>query len=147
MPESQLLALGFPEAGKTTFLAALWHVTESEEIPESLCLERLSGDAQYLNRIKNDWLLCQKVKPTIPGHEEYPSLWLRDKVKGLIGEVSFPDLAGEFFMKAWVKRRWSLKYDSLVTSANGLLLFVNPIKVNFWERFLQFGLTDNVCRV
>ena len=29
--ESQLLALGFPEAGKTTFLAALWHLAESEE--------------------------------------------------------------------------------------------------------------------
>jgi hypothetical protein len=126
----QLLAIGFPEAGKTTFLAALWHVVESEEIEQSLCLERLSGDAQYLNSIKNDWLRCQKVKPTIPGKEEFPSLWLRDRVKGAVGQVDFPDLAGEFFTRAWVNRRWSVQYDSIVTNANSLLLFISPFKVN-----------------
>ena len=127
--ESQLLALGFPEAGKTTFLAALWHLAESEEIAEALCLERLPADAEYLNGIKNGWIRCQKVKPTIPGKEEFPSLWLRDRGGGPIGQVHFPDLSGEFFKRAWVNRRWSSQYDKIVAASNSILLFINPSKV------------------
>ena len=120
-----LLAIGLPEAGKTTFLAALWHVTEREEVPGALRLERISENAKHLNSIKNDWLRFERVVRTIPGQEQSATLWLRDK-EGGIGEVVFPDLSGESFQGAWKERHWTKEYDQLVESAGGLLLFVHP---------------------
>jgi stage III sporulation protein SpoIIIAA len=52
---SNQLIIGLPETGKTTFLAALWHVVTSEEVNESLRLERLHGDSKYLNEISAKW--------------------------------------------------------------------------------------------
>jgi hypothetical protein len=120
-----LLAIGLPEAGKTTFLAALWHVTEREEIPGSLRLERISENAKHLNSIKNDWLRFEKVVRTVPGQEQSATLWLRDET-GAIGEVVFPDLSGESFQGAWKERHWTKEYDQLVVNAEGLLLFMHP---------------------
>jgi len=120
-----LLAIGLPEAGKTTFLAALWHVTEREEVPSSLRLEKISDNAKHLNSIKNDWLSFTKVVRTVPGQEQSATLWLRDEV-GTIGEVVFPDLSGESFQGAWEERHWTNEYDQLVASAEALLLFVHP---------------------
>lgn len=120
-----LLAIGLPEAGKTTFLAALWHVTEREEVPGSLRLEKISENAKHLNSIKNDWLSFTKVVRTVPGQEQSATLWLRDEA-GTLGEVVFPDLSGESFQGAWEERHWTKEYDELVASAGALLLFVHP---------------------
>ena len=120
-----LLAIGLPEAGKTTFLAALWHVTEREEVPGSLRLEEISENAKHLNSIKNDWLSFTKVVRTVPGLEQSATLWLRDEA-GTLGEIVFPDLSGESFQGAWEERHWTKEYDELVASAGALLLFVHP---------------------
>jgi hypothetical protein len=120
-----LLAIGLPEAGKTTFLAALWHVTEREEVPGSLGLKKISDNAKHLNSIKNDWLSFTKVVRTVPGQEQSATLWLRDEA-GTIGEVVFPDLSGESYQGAWEERHWTSEYDQLVGSAEALLLFIHP---------------------
>jgi Double-GTPase 1 len=123
---SKLVAIGLPETGKTTFLAALWHVTESAEVPGSLLLEKISDEAKHLNEIREDWLSFKRVGRTVPGQEDRSvSLWLRTD-NNLIGEVSFPDLSGETFEKAWTKRNWPIEYDRLIANAEGLLLFVHP---------------------
>jgi hypothetical protein len=122
---TNVLSIGLPEAGKTTFLAALWHVTESHEVPCSLSLERISENAKHLNSIRNDWLRFQKVGRTIPGQEQPTTLWLRDD-RGAVGEVLFPDLSGESFEGAWAERHWTREYDQLVSEADGLLVFVHP---------------------
>jgi hypothetical protein len=123
MPE--LVAVGLPQTGKTTYLAALWHVTESEEVQGSLRLEKVSDEAKHLNNIRNEWLSFQKLTRTIPGQEQPVSLWFRNE-QGVTGEVSFPDLSGEQFEKAWTKRNWPRAYDELIGSAQGLLLFIHP---------------------
>jgi hypothetical protein len=122
---SNLLAIGLPEAGKTTFLAALWHVAEREEVPGALKLERISENAKHLNSIKNDWLSFRPVGRTVAGQEEFTTLWLRD-AGNEIGEVVFPDLSGEIFQGAWKDRHWPAEYEQLVSKAGSLLLFVHP---------------------
>jgi hypothetical protein len=117
--------MGLPEVGKTTFLAALWHVTESQEVPGSLSLERISENAKHLNSIRSDWLRFEKVGRTIPGQEQETTLWLRDD-HGVVGEVLFPDLSGESFEGAWAERHWSKEYNQLVSAADSLLIFVHP---------------------
>src|ERR1700733_7707393 len=120
-----LVAIGLPEAGKTTFLAALWHVTEREEVPGSLRLEKISENAKHLNSIKNDWLSFKRVVRTVPGQEQSAMLWLRGE-SGVIGEVVFPDLSGESFQGAWEERHWSKEYNQLIADAGSMLLFVHP---------------------
>ncbi len=122
---TNILSIGLPEVGKTTFLAALWHVAESGEVPASLSLERISENAKHLNSIRSDWLRLEKVGRTIPGQEQPTTLWLRDD-RGGVGEVLFPDLSGESFEGAWAERHWTKEYDQLVSAADGLLVFVHP---------------------
>jgi hypothetical protein len=117
--------MGLPEAGKTTFLAALWHVTEREEVQGSLRLERISENAKHLNSIKNDWLGFKRVGRTVPGQEQSATLWLRAE-SGVIGEVVFPDLSGESFQGAWEERHWTKEYHQLITGAGGVLMFLHP---------------------
>ena len=122
---ANVLSIGLPEVGKTTFLAALWHVTESQEVPGSLSLEKISDNAKHLNSIRNDWLRLEKVGRTIPGQEQPTTLWLRDD-HGVVGEVLFPDLSGESFEGAWAERHWTREYDQFVSGADSLLVFVHP---------------------
>lgn len=126
---SKLLAIGLPETGKTTFLAALWHVAESEEVPGSLRLQRISDDAKHLNNIKNEWLARQRVVRTYLGMEQPASFWFVDEKLGAIGELMFPDLSGESFEIAWAKRQWTKKYDDAAADADSLLLFIHPATV------------------
>ncbi|MCI0718249.1 MAG: hypothetical protein L0338_04655 [Acidobacteria bacterium] len=122
---ASVLGIGLPEAGKTTFLAALWHVTESEEVHGALRLERISENAKHLNSIRNDWLQLERVVRTVPGQEQPTTLWLRDE-RGPVGEVLFPDLSGESFEGAWKDRHWTKDYDESVSRADSLLVFVHP---------------------
>jgi hypothetical protein len=122
---TKLVAVGLPRTGKTTFLAALWHVTESEEITGSLRLERISDEAKHLNEIRNDWLSFQPVGRTVPGQDQSVSLWLRNE-QGAVGEIAFPDLSGEAFEQAWTGRHWPTEYDEHIADAGGLLLFIHP---------------------
>lgn len=123
------LIIGLPEAGKTTFLAALWHVVTSKEVDGSLRLNKLEGDRRHLNKIRKAWLEYDKVGRTIPATEEIVSMNL-----GLPGEsqsvtLIFPDMSGESFRQQWVERKWSKEYDDLVNDASGILLFVHSLKV------------------
>ena len=120
------LLVGLPETGKTTFLAALWHTVESGEVPGSLCLHRLHGDREYLNKIRNDWLACRKLDRTFVQSEKLVSMQLREAEGTQITEVTIPDLSGETFRLQWETRQWSGAYKALAEAAHGGLLFVHP---------------------
>ena len=132
------LVIGLPEAGKTTFLAALWHVAESGEVPDSLSLTKLQGDLSHLNKIRDTWLGCSPVGRTQQASQTATMvqtvLSLNDPISGQTSEVIFPDVAGEVFSIQWEKRQCSKEYDELMAHAGGLLLFIHSVKVNQPER-------------
>lgn len=123
------LLIGLPGVGKTTFLAALWWVVDSEEVPSSLKLKELVGDRTYLNKIRDSWVRCNPVGRTLPSAEEITVMQLLDEINGITTEVIFPDLSGESFREQWEKRRWTKKYGNLVSKTDGALLFVHPSEV------------------
>ncbi|HXJ37629.1 MAG TPA: hypothetical protein VNH18_00050, partial [Bryobacteraceae bacterium] len=129
MTDNTLLTIGLPESGKTTYLAALWHVAESEEVPGALQLDRLSDEIQHLNMIKNDWLLCQNVGRSSLAAEQFPTLWLKCPTTEAAGEIVFPDLDGELFRDQWKARQWPTTYDEVVKRTDKILLFIHPEKV------------------
>jgi predicted ATPase len=54
--EKSFVICGLPGSGKTTFLAALWHLVSSREIETKLKFGSLrSGDMTHLNEIAARW--------------------------------------------------------------------------------------------
>src|SRR5437870_5902491 len=128
------LIIGLPETGKTTFLAALWHVVISEELADSLQLLKLEGDRKHLNIIRTAWLEFREVGRTVSTTEEVVSMKLGQTGKSEAAELIFPDMSGESFRKQWVERKWTKEYDELVANASGIFLFVHPLKVTAPDR-------------
>jgi energy-coupling factor transporter ATP-binding protein EcfA2 len=122
---AHLLFIGLPGSGKTTFLAALWHVLEDRSSATSLKLTRLSGDRTYLNGITEDWRACSLVQRTPLQTEEMVVLHLDGDGFGAF-ELTVPDLSGEAFEQQLADRRMSVHHDELVQQATGVILFVHP---------------------
>lgn len=123
------LVIGLPESGKTTFIAAFWHVAESEEVPSSLRVKQLTGDRAYLNRLREAWLRCEPVGKTLPADDTVVRMLLEDRASQSTSELFLPDIAGEIFRDQWVNRRWTKAFDELVLATDGALLFVHPSEI------------------
>lgn len=120
------LMIGLPGTGKTTFIAALWNIVESGEIPSSLKLAFLHGNRDYLNAIRNKWLNCKPLERTVIGSEKTVSMLLEDSETGITTEIVIPDLSGESYNVQWKYRKWTKEYSDLANEASGALLFVHP---------------------
>jgi hypothetical protein len=122
------LMVGLPGTGKTTFLAALWHVAKSHEVPGSMRLERREGDQEYLNTIANEWSKCEELERT-PGEGEMDvAIVLSDPENDGIMHLRIPDMSGELFKTQWESRRCTAEFADLVDSVGGCLLFLHPEK-------------------
>lgn len=56
MSERDVVLIGLPSSGKTTFLAALWYLVTSKQIPTRLKFRALGhGDRKHLNAIVKQW--------------------------------------------------------------------------------------------
>ncbi len=121
----RVLMVGLPRSGKTTFLAALWHVLEERGSSTQLRLDRFSGDRAYLNRICESWRSCSPIERTRLEANERVTLHLLDEEDSGL-ELTIPDLSGEAYGLQLTERRWTKEYDELVSSVDGVLLFVHP---------------------
>src|SRR5690606_21208825 len=82
--------LGLPGAGKTTYLAALWHVIESEDVDSALRLAHLHGEHGYLNSIRGKWLDVQHLDRTKTHDQNIVRMLLTDPVAKVSTEVVIP---------------------------------------------------------
>lgn len=122
---ANLLFIGLPGSGKTTFLAALWHVLSDGSGATSLKLTKLSGDRTYLNQITKEWRECSQVLRTNLQAEQVVVLHLDGEGFGAF-DLSIPDLAGEAFKQQLSDRRMSRRHDAFVQEATGVMLFLHP---------------------
>jgi|SRR5882724_2499614 len=126
---SRLLFVGLPGSGKTTYLAALWHLMEAVEIPSSLSAESLQPDRTYLNRIRDNWLSFDEVGRTSLRDPETVNLVLRESRTLRRVDVTLPDLSGESFQLQWTNRYATREYNEYVKDCTGILLFVHPLEL------------------
>lgn len=117
--------IGMQGAGKTTYLAALWHLVNSNETPTGLVLDRLVGDANYLNEMVESWQKCEKVRRTSAAEDHPIVIYLKQRATGLSVALNFTDLSGEKFEHQFSGRYCSPEYVEEVNGSGGLLLFVN----------------------
>lgn len=123
----RILMVGLPSTGKSTFLAALWHVVESEEIADSLQADHLQPDREYVNRIRDAWLACEQVPRT--STENTATMVLREPESDATVEVIFPDLSGETFRAHWSSREWTTEFAEMVSETASIMLFLHPQEV------------------
>jgi hypothetical protein len=126
---SRVLIMGLRGSGKTSYLAALWHLVEAGELPTALVAAELQPDRQYLNRIRDSWLTFQPVGRTSLRSQEVISLILRDAVSDEAIDLSLPDLSGELFALHWATRKASAFYADLASASSGILLFLHADSV------------------
>jgi hypothetical protein len=117
--------MGLPASGKTTFLAALWHLVESNEADSRLQLDGYRGDLSYLNLIAEAWRSFQPVPRTSQVGDKNVTIQLRNLETGISGKAFFPDLAGETFDRQVEERRCRPEFIENFDSENGILFFIN----------------------
>jgi hypothetical protein len=120
--------VGLPRTGKTTFLAALWHVVRSDEVSDSLRLDRLEGDQEYLNLIAAQWLKCEALERT-SGDQSKVDIRLRDPATGYLARLRIPDMSGELYASLWETRTCLTSFADLINEVDGCLMFVHPGKI------------------
>jgi hypothetical protein len=116
--------VGLPRSGKTTFLAATWHLIDAGEISTGLVLEKLVGDHQHLNTIVEAWRRCEEVPRTSMAAETSVSIHVREPATGRSAVLAFPDLSGESFERQVVMRTCRSAYVQGLEGEGGILLFV-----------------------
>jgi hypothetical protein len=126
---SRLLLLGLKGSGKTSYLAALWHLIEARELPASLVAAELQPNREYLNRIRDSWLRFQQVGRTSLRLQEEFTLILKEMSTTKTINITLPDLSGESLRFQWALKKATKRYVEFAKQASGLLLFIHPDSV------------------
>ncbi len=126
MPEIHHTIIGLPSSGKTTFLAALWHLLTAGELNSQLEIETLKGgDSSYLDRIVETWRRCRRVSRTSLAEENTVLIYLRQPNRSGSFALSVNDLSGEAFRQSFATRTCSQGFVDGLNGSGGILLFVN----------------------
>lgn len=120
-----VVIIGLPESGKTTLLAAIWHMVREAGSVTALRFDGLSqGNYEHLSGLAKRWRAGKRQQRTQTSGTKVVSMRLRTK-QGRSVEVSFPDVPGEDFSGMWEKREvdevmvGTLKSPSVVLTVNG----------------------------
>lgn len=123
-----IVAMGLPESGKTTFLAALWHLLTNKKVPVRLSLEKLAAEeATYLRAIATRWAQAKKQERTFHSGNKTVKLTLKSE-GGEVFDLTFPDIAGEAFSQMWEMRECTTAVADALR-ATGVLLFIHVDKI------------------
>lgn len=129
----QVSIVGLPESGKTTFLAALWHLVRETGSQTALTFEQLrDGNYTHLNELAKRWRQGKIQLRTQLAGMRTVSMRLKDG-DGRLVEVTFPDVPGEDFSRMWEKRDLDKGMVATMTAPSILLLVNgNTIKLPAW---------------
>lgn len=141
---SDVAIIGLPESGKTTLLAAMWHLVREKGAATRLTFAGLSqGNYEHLNALAKRWRSGKRQQRTQLAGTRAVSMRLKDEA-GRMVEVSFPDAPGEDFSRMWERReldeatRATLLAPAIVLVING-----NTIRYPAWiaeRNAVQAGL-------
>lgn len=137
MPMQTVCLVGLPQAGKSTYLAALWEVIYHDETTGAISLVEMPPQREYLTEIHKAWVRCE---PSIRTRDfgavtdihavHNVDLALRSP-EGSRFELGIPDIAGEAFNEVWEQRTWAPELRSRAAEATSVILFIHPGNVDY----------------
>jgi Double-GTPase 1 len=121
---TQLIVVGLPESGKSTYLGALYYFLRKAVDPR-LALRVEPEERDYLQELEDKWLRFQPFRrSTHPGTKPV-DLSLKSSNLGEL-ELSIPDISGETFDRLWENAIWPESVQEIAAEADGALIFLNP---------------------
>src|ERR1051325_8787877 len=109
--EHNVLIVGLPEAGKTSFIQAVDDLLQSPTTNDSLRSYGLAPDRTYLELKKPQCRAGKKLKHTERNPRgSPPELLFEHPATSLRGRLFLPDLSGEVFQDQWIDRNWTESY-------------------------------------
>jgi hypothetical protein len=120
----QCYIMGLPNAGKTTYLAALWYSLNNASMQNKIKLSAM-GNTKYLADLCKKWVDAEQLGRTKLGYEKTEiSIDIIDENKNNFC-LRFPDLSGETFQNQYEKREISEELTEYIRIADGILMFIN----------------------
>ncbi|MFK0278375.1 hypothetical protein ACIQUG_32205 [Ensifer sp. NPDC090286] len=124
MSEKSIVIIGLPESGKTTFLAALWHLVTARDMDTSLRFANLkTGNLAHLNAIAARWRDAVVQDRTGLTGTRLVSMNLKAADSSEV-MITFPDVPGEAYRRMWEERECDPETAEVLQSS-GVLLFVH----------------------
>lgn len=119
----EIMFVGLPESGKSTYIAAFWNSANTQN-KECLEISNLPNDTKYLETLAESWRKCEPVVRTVGKGIE--NLVLEIKAYENFGPfyLAFPDLSGETYKNLFKSRVIEDELARRIQNANALVLFI-----------------------
>jgi hypothetical protein len=125
MKDRSISICGFPESGKTSYLAALWHLVTAKAEQTALEFESLrNGDASHLNALATRWRNGLKQDRTEIQSNKLVSMNLKNTA-GELMRLTLPDLSGESYRTMFEDRECDPLVAKILDESQGILLLVH----------------------
>lgn len=121
---NKCLIAGLPDAGKSTYIAALSYILEHPSDQQALRIYIRNDDRAYINQLSEAWLNQEALARTTQGEFNRLTFSITDKNADKFN-LTIPDIAGEEF-KSLLQNRDSF-LDDWDADCNGLLFFINKL--------------------
>jgi hypothetical protein len=128
-----VVTVGLPDSGKTTFLAALWHLITTDDIDTRLKLQNLRGaEIAHLHALAERWRSARVQDRTTISNTRLVEINLRNRAAEDL-RLAFPDIAGEVYRHIWEDRECEHTMGDML-NGTGVLLFIHAdtIKPPVW---------------
>jgi len=128
----QLLLVGLPSTGKTSFLAGVIHYIESSKNAKKFKQYKESANTEYLSKIVKSWLRCEepeRMSSSAGAVKPHIELFLEETEKSKKIVLEIPDIAGEAFESQFIHRTLDIDYVEKLKNTTSLMLFINPTKI------------------
>lgn len=116
--------MGLPGAGKTTFLAALWHSINNNSVETKLKLNKIVN-GQYLAHLSQKWVDAEPLERTVPSNEQKDICINLIMPNGKTFDLFLPDLSGETFQKQYEQREISEELVEYIKAADAIIFFIH----------------------
>ncbi|MFC7379803.1 hypothetical protein [Brevundimonas sp. GCM10030266] len=121
----QLLLIGMPVSGKSTYLGALSHVLTAGTVETALRMKELADYEGHASALEERWLACEEVDRTGVTSRRDGQFRLQSAATGVEADLSIPDLSGEAFRQLAARGRCLTGVFTTMLEADGLVLFTN----------------------
>lgn len=129
------LVVGFPNAGKSTYIGAFWAIEKDGGTGHTLTFENYPSERKYLNSLKDNWLEQKIVDRTIQLSQDlvFDLMHCNDRRKL---SVSIPDFKGEAFSQLLLGNTPD-KLDEWIQKSDSILLFIENCEEEIYSE--EFG--------